>query len=487
MARIKPRANSKAVVSHSEQQRYLKNLHAVQALYSLTSRMNTMRMLGKSYSGERDIYEAFGYPKELEFAHYWALYDRGDISSRVVDAPADASWRLPPTMQEDKDDTNDTDFERAWISLQKRINVIHHLHRADVLSGIGRYGILLMGFDDGQDLSTPVNPGSNPELLYLRAYKENMADIFKVDENLNSPRYGLPVLYNVRIGVVLPTGMASAQKTIPVHYSRIIHVAENTVDNSIFGTPRLKKPYNRLSNIELVAGSSAEMWYRGAFPGINFNLDPEAQVSPDDLSNMNDQIEDYIHNFKRHLKLRGVKIESIAPQVSDPSMTIDIQLKLVSASTGIPMRILLGSERGELASDQDEKNWLDKIVARRLNYCEPFILRPFVNRMMDFGVLPKVADYSIRWPELIDSSELDQASSMERRTKALTHYADSFAAQNIFPPEFFFTKIMKMEPEDARQIIQQALEFIEEEAKQIEEEQRIQREGQRAAQGGNNE
>lgn len=464
-----PESNS---INNSQSQRDLKILHDLQILNSLTSRLQRSRQLGLSYSNERDIYQAFGYPKDLEFAHYWALYERGDISSRVVNASPDASWRISPTIQEDKDDTTETDFEKAWGELQRSKNIFHHLHRVDRLSGIGRYGILLLGLDDGNELSVPVLPSSKLNLIYLKAYKEDMVDIIQLDDNQSSPRYGLPKMYKLKLGVNLPSSNLQSLRAVDVHYTRVMHVAEDPIDNSIFGTPRMKNCYNRLQNMELIAGSSAEMWYRGAFPGYNFKLDPEAQIGTNDLDKMKDEIESYMHNFKRYLRLRGVDVEAIAPQVSDPSASVDVQLKLISAATGIPTRILFGSERGELASSQDEKNWLDKIIFRRTNYCEPFILRPFIERMIGFGILPKVPQYSVRWPELIDSSELDKASAMERKTASLVKYADSIAAQGIFPPEMYFSKFLGMDAEDIKPIMEQVKKFIDEELRQIEEENR---------------
>lgn len=456
-----------------------------QALYSTVSRVALARGFGQSYSGQRDIYKAFGYPESLCFEDFWGLYQRGDISARIVEAAPDASWRIPPKIMEDKDDTTNTEFEDKWISIQKRIHTWYHLHLVDVLSGIGQYGILLLGFDDGSDLSKPVRSRSKLNLIYLKAYKQNMVTIHTLDEKITSPRYGLPEMYKLKLGVQLDGAASlSSQREVSLHHSRVVHVAEGLIDNRIFGMPRMQKCFNRLSNMELIAGSSAEMWYRGAFPGYNFKMDPEAQIGPDMLADMKDQIEEYMHDFKRYLRLQGVEVDSIAPQVSDPGPSVDVQLKLISATTGIPARILLGSERGELASDQDEKNWLDKINARRVNYCEPFILRPFIDKLMEYEILPMVDDYHIRWPELIDSSELDRASAMERQTASIVKYADSIGAQNIFPPRFFFTKIMGMDEEDSQQIITDVESYVEEENQQIEEDRELYRREaeQRAAQ-----
>ena len=74
----------------------------------------------------------------------------------------------------------------------------HHplsiLARADVLSGIGRFGIILIGVDDGLDLSEPVEGmdmkgnkrlGNENEkirnLLFLRPFQESVVSIESVE------------------------------------------------------------------------------------------------------------------------------------------------------------------------------------------------------------------------------------------------------------------------------------------------------------------
>lgn len=62
---------------------------------------------------------------------------------------------------------------------------------------------------------------------------------------------------------------------------------------------------------------------------------------------------------------------------------------------------------------------------------------------------------------------------MERQTASIVKYSDSIGAQNIFPPKFFFTKIMQMDEEDAQQIIAEVEAYVEEENQRIEEEREL--------------
>jgi hypothetical protein len=75
--------------------------------------------LGLTFQGKRDLYEALGYPQlnELDYGQFYAMYKRHDVASRIIDAPVDGCWQNKPILKEPKSD--DTDFEEAWIALEK--------------------------------------------------------------------------------------------------------------------------------------------------------------------------------------------------------------------------------------------------------------------------------------------------------------------------------------------------------------------------------
>ena len=107
--------------------------------------------------------KALGYPKsnELTFDKYWGYFIRNGLAKRIVTAPVTHSWRLKPTIEEvDKNSEEESEFEEQWSELIKENSVYHYLVRADKLSGIGRYSVLLLGFNDGaEELKDPVIEG----------------------------------------------------------------------------------------------------------------------------------------------------------------------------------------------------------------------------------------------------------------------------------------------------------------------------------------
>ena len=235
----------------------------------LLSRAELFSKLGYSYSGDRDLYDSLGWQKTLEVNDFWQMYKRFGVAKRVVNIFPKNCWRIHPKIQESED--KKTLFESEWSSLVKERRIYHYLQRIDILSGIGRFGILLLGFDDGLDLKEECI--SSKRLLYLQAYREGQVVIKEFDTNSKSERYGKPSLYTVQVNIDAMEG--GNVQTFDVHYSRVIHIAEGLLSNEVFGEPRQEDVWNDLYNLQMVVGSSGEMYWRGAFGGVAFQRDAE--------------------------------------------------------------------------------------------------------------------------------------------------------------------------------------------------------------------
>ena len=53
---------------------------------------------------------------------------------------------------------------------------------------------------------------------------------------------------------------------------------------------------------------------------------------------------------RRVIRTQGMELNTLGGAVANPQGPLDVIIKLVSVASGIPIRILTGSERGELAS-----------------------------------------------------------------------------------------------------------------------------------------
>jgi hypothetical protein len=187
------------------------------------------------------------------------------------------------------------------------------------------------------------------------------------------------------------------------------------------------------------------------------------------------------NGLQRWIQLTGQSIKGLSPQVVDPSGQIEKQLEAICIKLGCPVRIFKGSERGELASSQDDTAWNDRLKQRQGGYLTPRLIVPFVDRLVSLGVLPPPEQYFVWWPDLTSKSDSEKAAIAAQRTSAVVQYVGASAnnIQATLAPVDFWTRIMGFDDEEAQAIVDNA----EEEKKRLEEEaKKAQAEADAAAQ-----
>ncbi len=422
----------------------------------------------------RDIDLECGYPKDILPEQYRLLFDREGIAKRVVTVYPDESWAQDPEILE-SNEAEETVFEKAWKELQTKNNVHHYLHRIDRLSGVGQYGVILFGLADGKPLTEPVD-GIDPKgmqvgkpshkLLFLRVFDERNARISVFEKDMNNPRFGQPVLYDIEF-----EGDSGASRGERVHWSRVLHVADNRESSEVYGIPRMQSVYNRIYDLRKLYGGSGEMFWKGGFPGFIFEVDPavgEFTFGEEEKRVMREEFENYSNGLQRYMATMGVRTKQLSPQVADPSNHIEAQIKAIAITIGVPLRIFVGSEAAHLASTQDKFVWNTRLNQRKTKYLTPMLVRPFVDRLIILGVLPQPEEYTVFWPDLLKLTSLEKAEVGEKLTKAITTYVQS-GSETLIPPIEFFTKILDISLEDAEAIVESANEQIGEEDMEEEE------------------
>lgn len=452
----------------------------LQVLGAIASRSSIAARLGKSFGGDRDLYEALGYEKTLRYEHYYARYDRQDIAKAVTDRPVRDSWKRKPIVT---DGDPESEFSTTWAQFEKAHKVYHYLQRLDVIASLGRYGVLVLGLDDLKANEPMIRPASRAgQLLYLMPYTELSATIDAWDRRPDSPRYARPEIYSVTTslesesgvgGIVVPATMSDAvawSMTQRVHHSRILHVVEDPLDSDVFGQPCLRAIYNRLEDLEKIVGGAGEMFFRGARKEMALLADKGANLGAQALADVKTEVEAFIHEAQTFLRLQGMDIKTIAPAVADPINHVSVALDLICAARRIPKRLLLGSEQGELASMKDRENWADECDSRRRDHIEPMLLRPFIDRMIELGVLPAPAEgeYEITWPDLLAQTDKDKAEVSQKLSAALDSYAKARKNGLILPFEVYLREILSWDQkrlEEAEKVAGKSFNDLEEEAR----------------------
>lgn len=393
--------------------------------------------------GKRDIDCACGYKKDLVFDDFWSLYDRDGVAARCVECYPDYTWIQKPKVYEREDSTL-TKFEKDWAAHVKECNPFAELHKLDIQAGIGTFGLLVMGVDDGKKLHEPLLPSRERRtVVYYRSYTEGEVKITQYDNDTSSIRFGQPVMYQVTPGIysgqesvrVTPATLNGETGTVEsepfagsfdVHYSRCLHFADNALCGNLKGVPRLRRVFNRMSDILKVVGGSAEMFWQGAFSGIAFEMEADAEVSDTDKMKMREDINNYINDIQRTILLQGVKANPLSPTIASPVEHLDVQITLICISERIPKRIFMGSENGKQASSQDSENWGQQIKTRRTNVANPALLEPYIKFCIRNGIVrPPVGGinaFITEWPEYILESNTDNATAADRFTTALETY-----------------------------------------------------------------
>lgn len=402
--------------------------------------MNQLRDRSSYWNGIgfETIEKALSYPETdaISYHDYLARYERQDIANRVVKSPVGLTWKDTPKVFVPEED--DAAFEKEWEDLVTNVDLYTNCSRADLLARIGRYSVLFLGFNDTTDLQNEVRQDS--ELMYVAPISEPQATILTWEKNTSTKTYGTPLSYRLNI----ETGSGETTSRI-VHASRVLHIAENTVESRYKGIPALQPIYNRLLGVEKLAGGSPEMFWRGARPGYAASSSGNVLATEEQIEAFKEAVSGFVNNLNRWLYAEDLKIQSLAPQVVSPKEHFDVQVQLISCATRIPVRILLGSERGQLASDQDERAWLSFIEERRDEVAEKLILRPLIDRLIRYGTLSDPEEYVIVWEPLLVTSEKDKAEIAKLYSAAIKQYDDAVMIKDIIPPEIFLKHILKLD------------------------------------------
>ena len=420
-----------------------------------SSLMNRLR--DRSYYwngiGFATIEKALSYPETeaITYHDYRARYARQDIANRVIKSPVGMTWKDEPKVFSTVE--GHEAFDKEWGVLVAQVDLYTNFARADLLARLGKYSVLFMGFNDTLDLRNEVRQGSS--LMYVTPVSEPKVTIQAWDKNTENKTYGTPIMYKLSIETE-----GGDSKTRLVHASRVLHIAENTVESRYAGIPALQPIYNRLLGLEKLAGGSPEMYWRGARPGYAASSSGNVLATKEQIDQFKEAVSGFVNNLNRWLYAEDLKIQSLAPQVVSPKEHVDVQIQLISSATRIPVRILVGSERGQLASDQDERAWLSFVEERRDEVAKKLFLKPLIDKLIGYGSLPDPVEYAMLWDPLIVISEKDKAEIARLYSSAIKQYDDAVMIKDSIPPEIFLKYILKLDEKalnEAKSITDDAL------------------------------
>jgi hypothetical protein len=440
----------------------------------------------------RDIEQECGWEdiNTITASMYRRFYEENAFAERVVELYPVECWQITPEVFETEDTENVTAFEQSWKDLNKSLNesskykgeegsqIWRYLQRADKLAGIGHYGIILLGLNDGRDLAMPA-PGFEKEdeldlfeeadlpeqmrLTYIRVFDESQAQITRWEQDPSSPRYGFPTHYKVSFHDIDDNtgyiGMPISDKE--VHWSRVIHIAKNLDHSEIIGVPEMRSVLPHLLDLKKIYGATGEGVWRGAFPGLAVETNPalgtDVEINKEEVR---EELQNYANRLQRVINLVGMSVRTLSPTIVDTTPHIEMEITAICIKLGCPKRVFMGSEIGELASTQDTGRWESRLRGRRESFITPGIIVPFIDRLIQLTILEEPEEgFSVSWKQREMLSPMEKAQIASTLVAAITEYING-GGETLMSPKDFLVYVLRFSLEEAESILENVSDYV---------------------------
>lgn len=405
---------------------------------ALNNQVSTLRngfaqaLLGLSHDGKRSLNDIYGYPDSLSgdagFQLMYAMAKREGIANRLTFGTARTCWREGfEVFESDEDDASEVlQDEIAMLNKQLLINKIE---RADILNRIGAFSVLFVGVPDGLDPSEPVGPviGDGFKSIYFKAFAYDGIQINSRETDPKNPRFGLPVLYQVQ-----KMSRGDSEKDVElssmlVHWTRIIHMSEGSLDSDVEGMGYLEPIYNRILDLNKACGGSAEAYFRNAKGKIAYEVDKDfaaSSLTTEGREALDDGAKAFNNEAKDWIFAAGAKAHAVNTPHASPLDTIKSIMWEISGYSGYPIRILTGEGSGQLAGSEDQLA-VNAIIADRQNVvCSQWLVRLF-EMLSTANMLEWNDKWVIRFPKQSTTTELQQSELDSKQADTLLKLAQA--------------------------------------------------------------
>ena len=391
---------------------YSKLMQVNKALRSISKYVYGLGYEGSS-GGLTRSWTDFHYPKILDFYSYHLMYRRVGLAGAVVNIENTLCWLNKPMIK--RDDKEDETFKQ----FAKRVRLWGQLKQLDEFQSVGHYAGAIIRVADGKKLSEPLGDGSISldDIESLTPAWESQLIVGTLDNDPQSPRYGLPVTYTYNQRGNLKEQQRDGGESVTVHHSRVWVMSEGSAGNTIYGTSKLERPYNALISWANIVGAGGEGYLRNSSARMFLqqlaNGDQFSAPSEEQLDAITDALEDMQDDpFSAVPYLGGMELKAIQSNLSDPKGFTEAAINDIAASCGYSAKGLMGAQEGVLAGNQDSSSDRQKAQSRRENYLTNFMLDVLSwidDKCSDFDA----ESLDVEWTDLLAPSDKDKLANAE--------------------------------------------------------------------------
>jgi hypothetical protein len=399
--------------------------------------------------GSRDTkhpkaWEDYGYKVNLEFEDHYQMYRRFGIAKAGIKMPVNMCWRTFPKIMEGKEGDGDirdesTPWEAAINSIFKSTKLMRKLKRVDEFQRVGHYGafvIQIRGKGDQPDWGKPLDKIRADQIVKFIPLYEVQLEPTQWDNDKKSDRYGEPVMYQFQESRLNDSNTEDNRlRVVTVHYSRVIIFAEGADDESIYGVPANEAGFNDLITMEKIIGAGGEgFWKSAKMPTVYTNTSKDAPLpSADQIDEMDAAIKDFAEGVDKYLMTGGLDPKVLSSVMSDPKEPFTIALQSYSASIEVAGKLLVGSQEGKLASQEDARFTMSAMQSRREDF-GTIMVQSCVDWMTVHGIINK-SEYYVEWDDLLAPSDKDKFELGTQLSKIIVEMVAKLGESPIDPNE----------------------------------------------------
>jgi hypothetical protein len=408
--------------------------------------------------GSRDTkhpkaWEDYGYKTELEFEDHYQMYRRFGIAKAGIKMPVNMCWKTFPTIMEgqegDADARNEpTPWESTIKSIFKSLKLMRKLKRVDEFQRVGHYGAFVVqvrGTGDQPDWGKPLDKIRADQVVKFIPLYEVQLEPTEWDSNKKSERYGEPVMYQFQESKLNDSTVQDNRlRVVTVHHSRVIIFAEGADDESIYGVPANEAGFNDLITMEKIIGAGGEgFWKSAKMPTVYTNTNKDAPAPlPAEIDEMDAAIKDFAEGVDKYLMTGGLDPKVLSSVMSDPKEPFSIALQSYSASIEVAGKLLVGSQEGKLASEEDARFTMSAMQSRREDF-GTIMVQSCVDWMFVHGIINK-SEYYVEWDDLLAPSDKDKFELGTQLSKIIVEMTAKLGESPIDPDEV--AKVMGYKP-----------------------------------------